>query len=74
MGSWDALVSMPFSEISAAGRRALMGSGVPVDCMFLPYLLIQNSQIGRIQTYSERILLNTPRIQDLRFKVQGKES
>ena len=27
MGSWDALVSMPFSEISAAGRRALMGSG-----------------------------------------------
>ena len=26
----------------------------------------------RIQTYSKRILLNTPRIQDSRFKVQGK--
>ena len=25
-----------------------------------------------IQTYSQRILLNTPRIQDSRFKVQGK--
>ena len=27
MGSWDALVPMPFSEISAAERRGLMGSG-----------------------------------------------
>ena len=27
MGSWDALVPKPFSEISAADRRGLMGSG-----------------------------------------------
>ena len=27
MGSWDALVPMPFSKISAAERRGLMGSG-----------------------------------------------
>ena len=34
--------------------------------------LSPRTQIGRIQTYSKRILLNTPRIQDSRFKVQGK--
>ena len=30
------------------------------------------TQIGRIQRYSKRILLNTPRIQDSRFKVPGR--
>ena len=30
------------------------------------------TQIGRIQTYSKRILLNMPRIQDSRFKVPGR--
>ena len=34
--------------------------------------LSPRTQIGRIQRYSKRILLNTPRIQDSRFKVQGK--
>ena len=34
--------------------------------------LAPRTQIGRIQTYSKRILLNTPRIQDSRFKVPGR--
>ena len=34
--------------------------------------LSPRTQIGRIQTYSKRILLNTPRIQDSRFKVPGR--
>ena len=74
MGSWDALVSMLFSE-KAAGRRALMGSGA---CLWIGSSLSFNTKlsprtkIGRIQTYSKRILLNTPRIQDSRFKVPGR--
>ena len=34
--------------------------------------LSPRTQIGRIQSYSKRILLNTPRIQDSRFKVPGR--
>ena len=34
--------------------------------------LSPRTKIGRIQRYSKRILLNTPRIQDSRFKVPGR--
>ena len=77
-------VPTPVFSISALGRdvflscRAAWVNGRKSACK--SYVssssssakLSPRTQIGRIQTYSKRILLNTPRIQDSRFKVQGK--
>ena len=46
-------------------HRTTTGSKNKMQCQTITF---------RIQTYSKRILLNTPRIQDSRFKVPGQSS
>ena len=77
-------VPTPVFSISALGRDGFLScrtawvNGRKSACKSYVSSLSSNAkfsprtQIGRIQTYSKRILLNTPRIQDSRFKVPGR--
>ena len=77
-------VPTPVFSISALGRDGFLScrtawvNGRKSACKsYLSSLsssakLSPRTQIGRIQRYSKHILLNTPRIQDSKFKVPGR--
>ena len=77
-------VPTPVFSISALGRDGFLSCRTAwvngrksacksyVSSLSSSAKLSPRTQIGRIQTYSKRILLNTPRIQDSRFKVPGR--
>ena len=70
MGSWDALVSMPFSEISAAlvGWGACLYRSCVSSLSFNAKLSLW-TKIGRIQTYSTEYVLNTFEYEMLWFDI-----
>ena len=77
-------VPTPVFSISALGRYGFLSCRTAwvngrksacksyVSSLSSSAKLSPRTQIGRIQSYSKRILLNTPRIQDSRFKVPGR--
>ena len=77
-------VPTPVFSISALGRDGFLSCRTAwvngrksacksyVSSLSSSAKLSPRTQIGRIRRYSKRILLNTPRIQDSRFKVPGR--
>ena len=77
-------VPTPVFSISALGRDGFLSCRTAwvngrksacksyVSSLSSSAKLSPRTQIGRIQTYSKRILLNARRIQDSRFKVPGR--